>query len=209
MSTVKLEELADYIQPSVPSMLMAGLLPAARSALIEFCKESRAWWTTLADIAVDSSTNLYTLAPPAESVVVDVLKALWDGSPIDPYALAWLDAAFPGWETQTATDPTGVFLPNPRQVQVVPALSTGESGLLGLRVALKPALTSLVMEDWLFEDYHLVLAAGAKADLLEDQEPRRSAAERAKFKAGIQDARMRVERGGVNRTMVAYTYPFG
>jgi len=46
---------------------------------------------------------------------------------------------------------------------------------LALGAVLFVALKQFVRID--VEDYHLVLAAGAKADLLEDQEPRRSAAE--------------------------------
>ena len=107
-----------------------------------------------------------------------------------------------------------MYQPIPTQVRVVPALETGATGTLSLRVSLKPKRTADTIEEWLFDEYFEAIAEGAVARLREYRgepysDPAGAAAARAKFLAGAHTARARSEAGGGGRILIARTLPFG
>lgn len=145
-------DLADDVIDDVPGCSLATAGKALRRAAQILCEQALCWRVTLADQPTVSGTTDYAFALPAESKLVKLVRAKIDG--YDTSLL--LDGQEDGY--------SGVRALDLRNWHIVPA-PTGVQQV-SLTVALAPSDTATGLDDGLAADYALVLAKGAKAELL-------------------------------------------
>lgn len=145
-------DLADDVLDDVPGCSQATAAKALRRAAQILCERALAWRVVLADQMTVAGTSDYALALPAESKLVKLVRARVDGQPVN----LLLDGQDDGYKGVRALDL--------RNWRVLPV----PDGVLAvsLTVALEPADTASGLDDGLAADYGLLIARGAKAELL-------------------------------------------
>ena len=144
-----------------------------RHSLERFCTQSLAWqYTTSPVLVMDGEDGVLlpgvnggadlTFDLPTGSVLVKILDAVYDGSPLEPSSFALMDYKQPKWRSATSAMPK--FIETLTGCTLVPEPS-GEQSFYA-RVALKPAFDATTIDDTLFAHYRQHIIYGALATLL-------------------------------------------
>lgn len=197
MALVNVEaQVRDIISdiPEIPAFI------AARQylrAMRELCEEARCWRLD-GTITVGAGSELEDLSDffPDHTELVDVIsiKPSDGGKTVKPKTQAWLDANWADWRTQEALVATYYVLKENNTIQLVPTPSTTVVGAYYARVAIKPTVAAVEVDDLIINKYSEALISGAKAHLF--MTPRKPWTDlqmaqyhRAAFLAAIPDAR--------------------
>ena len=146
------------IMPRVPGAAEPTVNDAIREAAIEFCRRTR-MWREEDTFQVDDDSEL--IAVPYGAVLHEIESARFNGYPLEPVTLSWLEDNVPQWRTQSGGGKWITQL-RPDTVRVVP---TGP-GTLDLSLFLVPAPDTDQLPDFLADHYVRCIADGALADLL-------------------------------------------
>jgi hypothetical protein len=202
-----------YIEPHVKGCPIPAIRQALRDAIVEFCEESQYWRQLLPAINVDADDETYLLtefAPPAGTLIAEVITAYYNGQKMTAHGPNWLDRNYPGWIAAEASAPQNYYLPDPTQIRLVPIPTEALTAGLQIYVALKPTDTGLLVEDYLYQDWREAIAAGALGRLLESptapwREPNRAVKLREFFMEKMGEAYNRAEYGNTNDARRAET----
>lgn len=157
-----LDDFSKFILPDVhgcPSMVAEQ---AVLDSAIMFCEESRCHREQLADITLVASTPTYNIVTPTDTVISSIIWAGLDGTEIFRSTRDRIEFQVPSWRTATGT-PTHVVMDDIRTIRTVP-IPTGAAAL-NLEAYLKPSATATTIQDFIYQEWHEVIAAGAKARL--------------------------------------------
>ncbi len=146
--------------PSCPSDMV---IEATRDVVIEFCKrtkalrvEADAFYTVIGDAS-------YTLTPPAETQIIDVLTLKYnDSKKIEPQLREELDRRSPNWQTLEGTPNS--FL-STRPGEIVFDRIPQEVVVVRPFVAVKPSQTSQGVDEFIFEEFKVDIKHGVLAYL--------------------------------------------
>lgn len=180
---------ADIAMAPAPAMEHA-LVNAAR----EFCKRTLLWEYDLDRISIVADDRQYTLdvssvTPSAEIISAEVVKYKIDSADDDQFYNLWpiseraqnkapevyeavnFGTTTPSpsgssWYYQESTSPTHYWLERSnKDIMLWPIPTVASSEGLLVKVNLRPALGVTSLPDWMYEDYFMVLAMGAKSEL--------------------------------------------
>ncbi len=152
-----------------------------RLALEEFCRKTLFWQYTPAAINVVATTHTYALAPPANTLVANVVYAAVNGIVLDPASADQMDLEWPKrrtkypqmtssastpWREETNDQAYLYHLPDPKNIRIIPIPTVAITGGLTMILALRPTRTATTVDDLLFEEAYEAIAHGAKARIL-------------------------------------------
>lgn len=133
---------------------------AIRTAAIEFCQRTRLW--RFEDSFEVSEASCNVMAVPSGAVLHEIESARFNGLPLEPVSISWLDDGIYEWRTKTASAAQWITQLAPDTVRVIPAAE----GLLDLSLILKPSEEADKLPDFMVQSYGRVLADGALAEIL-------------------------------------------
>lgn len=194
MANIKYSDLHDDVLPSLaadPSDPVTEY--AIKRACIEFCADSWIWKQLCDPIDVAAGEAFYDLEPLNGAEITTVMDVAYNGVPIHPKGLSWLDREIPGWRLNQLT-PKYFTQVDTDQIILAPVPPDNISSGLSITLALQPAQNSTGLPKWIANQYLYALADGAIARLmLMPNKPWTDLANgqdrRASFEAAISSAR--------------------
>jgi hypothetical protein len=123
------------------------------------------WQFDIGVVAVTAAVLPYTLVPPVNTIVSQVMVASLLGRPLTVTNIQELDNRVVSWRDATG-QPRAVFQPDPGVVDFYPRPAGTDSYDVFIRVALAPTRTSTDVDERLSVSYLEDIAAGALSRLL-------------------------------------------
>lgn len=208
---VSYEDFFPNILPEVPGAAEMLVANAVRNAVIEFCEKSLVLQRDHDPVTLKTGVVDYDLEPPKGYIVVKVMKAWLENTPLDPIAPDFVREAavynrlFSSYQSANST-PRAYLQKDERSVSVWNPPEKDYPNGLTMRVALKPARASDSVENVILEDYAEVIASGALYRLMMSAGKPYTNAEMAAvhkglFEQGINVARSRALHGQVRSNL--------
>jgi|ThiBiocorrection_1091964.scaffolds.fasta_scaffold74009_2 hypothetical protein len=151
-------EFYDLVAPHLPGCPFAAMDNALRQAAIVFCEQSLAWRFDHPAIAIEPGVSVYPFALPAESALHAILHAVLDGRKIACFA-AGRDMEERNRAINLLQGVPSCIFGSADSFTLAPEPTA--SGVLILRVVLKPSLASTGLGDREFDEYREAIAHGA------------------------------------------------
>jgi len=194
VANIQYSDLIDEVLPQLAADPSDPVTEQAiKRAVIEFCRESWVWQYFPDPQTVRSGLAEYDLEPPNGTDIVTMVDVTYNGVPLTPKSVAWLNKEIPGWRT------TGAAVKHYTQIdtdQVILAPRPAETITNGLvmTVALQPSQSATGFPAWIANQYIYQIADGAIAKLmLMPNKPWTDLASgqdhRSRFEAAFNDAR--------------------
>lgn len=202
-------EFFDEVLPSAPGCIEAVAEKAIRDAAIEFCRGSFAWQIDHPMIPLVAGQHTYTLTPPADTYVVEILKPIRCAGR-DLQMQAREDVSSTNLDTWTAAQPSFLLQEEPRSVRVLPIPTVNITDGLRFRVALTPTETASGIETRIYQQHREAIAYGALARLMFQpkkpySDPDRAGVNQALFQRAITRTWNEVQRGYSGRGDISFT----
>lgn len=199
------EDFLSRVLIEVPGCSEISALLAIKDCCIEFCEKSLILVRDHDPVTVVKGIVDYDLEPPSGHLVVKVMRAWMENSPIDPlFPDIVKDASvysrvFSSFQSAPSL-PSKYLQKDERSISIWPIPDKTYANGLTMRVALKPTRSSTSVDDILYEDYADVIAAGSMARLMvSSSKPytnlQLAPARRQEFLAGVNVARQRSMHG--------------
>lgn len=203
-NSVNWTDLTPWIHEAVPGVPQALIIQKVRDTVIDFCHDTQAWWYWIDPIAVEADIGDYDLDDVPNCAVVDhIIQARLSNSDADNVETAG-----------RLLEPDRDYIINSaktlfrfvRTPTTAVASTSDTTGLL-IKVALRPDIASLGMDDEAFDriwdDWRDTLVAGAKARLQSMprktwSNPTEAAENKTLYLQGRTKARIEVNRKGLN-----------
>lgn len=150
----------DDVLPDLPDCLNKIMVDAIRQSAIRFCESAYIIEATLADVVLSTGVSEYTLSHPANQRIV-MIKGVFDalGNELPNIPIYKMSPNTSGIK------PTFWGKVNTQTIRPYPTPST-DGDILTVKAVVKPSQTCDVVDDILFEDYRMAIAAGAKLTLV-------------------------------------------
>ena len=152
--------------PGAPQTLVLNQI---RNSAIELCRRSRVWRIYADPMSITAGQPDYDFPDVFQTEVQDIIR-MWfipDGNPINPITFEKADALLPNWRLMSQYRPYNYVVDHEnQQFTLIYTPSETIQDCIGLRVSLRPSMTSIGIDSVIFEEYFEVIAAGAKAKLL-------------------------------------------
>ena len=207
------EDFFPNIMPEVPGAAEMLVVNAVRNYCIEFCEKSLVMVRDHDPVTLKQGVVDYDLEPTKGYIVVKVMQAWLEDTPLTPLAPDFVREAsvynrlFSSYQDKSST-PRFYLQKDERSVSVWnPPEKDYPSGLT-MRVALKPTRASESIESVILEDYAETIASGALSRLMISvgkpySNEKMAAVHRTLFQQGINVARQRATHGQVRSVMSA------
>lgn len=157
---------------AVPRAWITSMVPDAPDPLVDrtllevardFCKETRAWRSTITESVVASVLTV-AVTPPADAELTDIVKATLDTNSIRKVTDEQAETEDPEWRTRPGV-PWAIMLDDTLdQVALVPLPQSASTALV-IRAAWKPTLTAVTLDAKLLSDHSEALIQGTLAKL--------------------------------------------
>lgn len=172
-----------------------------RNAASEFFDRSKAYVVDLASVDAVANQMAYTIPLAANTELVEVITAWFSGDKLTPKGRQFLEREYVDWMAEVGT-PEYYTQQDTMSLLLVPAPSAAETGSIKIKAAIKPGIAATGVDDWLFSQYRLAIAAGAKAKMMAMPNvgwanPERAALNEAKFEDAISTAITKANSGYV------------
>lgn len=159
------KDFFDYTLPAVPGVTQELATLHLRNAAIRLCDQAQIHEVYADPIDVAANTAEYQLEAPSTNYdICRVKTAHVQATEILPKDEVWLKENVPDWETVGGAPVYFTHL-SPDAIRLVPIPQEDIAGGLTLRLVVKPSRVALGVEDFIFERYVEVIAAGAIASL--------------------------------------------
>lgn len=199
------EDFLSRVLIEVPGCAEISALLAIKDACIEFCEKSLILVRDHAPITVNQNDVDYDLEAPAGTVVVKVMRAWIENTPLDPMfpdivrEASVYNQLYSSFEAAPSM-PQRYLQKSERTISVWPIPDKTYANGLTLRVALKPTRASTSVDDVIYEDYADVIAAGSLSRLMRSNgkpyaDLRLAEDRRREFLSGVNVARQRSSHG--------------
>jgi hypothetical protein len=216
---VNLTDWIPNVQKQISSIAIPNVQDSVRNACRKFCEETWIWKNTLALIDILADTAEYTLTIPTalhaelEAVPRDGVRYKTNGADETTfYNLICtseddLDSMYPGWRYETHPTPSRFYVDNiDKHLHLYPKPEDASTDGLEVSVILTPDRTTLTVPDFLYDDYELIIEAGALEDLMSRKNtPYYDLQEAGRygniFRLGYNDAKMKRFTGPTNKPM--------
>lgn len=160
MNMLPLDDILPSLLPYAPGCAIPTAYFGIRGAAREFCERTR-MWRYQDDFTVDGTGD--DILAPSGAEVLEIESALFDGQPLEPKTVKWLDENCVGWR---ANELTGASLyitqTEPDTIRLVPV----QSGTLSIAMFLKPSNDCEELPDFLVNKYRETIAYGALQRIL-------------------------------------------
>lgn len=156
-----LDAFLGSINPYAPGCAIPTAYFAIRQAATEFCERARMWrYEDEFDVSASDSESIST---PYGSVLLDIERVSFDGRPLEPVTVKWLDDHKNGWrDGQIVGRPEYLTQLELNTIRLVP----GCAGAVKVSLWLKPSQDAQDLPDFLADQYREVIAHGALGRIL-------------------------------------------
>lgn len=155
-----LEDLFSRILPRAKNCPEPVASAGIRAAAIEFCERTRLWRDS--DKITLTEANCNVIAVPYGAVLHEIESARFNGLPLEPVSLSWLDDEIVDWRNKTASAGKWITQTEPDTLAVIPACD----GTLDLSLILKPSNEAETLPDFMINAHARALSDGALAEIL-------------------------------------------
>lgn len=159
----------DDVMPVAPGAPLVLVAQEVKFAAIEFFAKSLCHQQALTPFNAVVGTADYTLTPPANTVIEQVLEVTFNnGLPLRPVRrVRDLHAIFgPGWDALPNATPT-YFYVNPQATSIKLIAKPNATSSIAILAAVKPTMASTsISDDDLYQQHRLTIAEGAKWRIL-------------------------------------------
>lgn len=132
-----------------------------RQAASEFCERTRLW--RYEDRFTITESECEALYAPQDAEIFEIEYVDFNGVPLDPKDLAWLNENMRGWRTGELTGLPKYFTQSePNTISLAPRYA----GSVGLSLWLKTSQDANTLPDWMVSQYRETIAQGALARIL-------------------------------------------
>ncbi|MFZ9326458.1 MAG: hypothetical protein ACO24H_03225 [Polynucleobacter sp.] len=193
-----LPEVVQYV-PDVPEFIAIN---AIRNACIEFCEKSRYLQTDLAPVNLVANQSTYTVIVPPDTKFVDIVEAYANDVLLIPKSSEELSRIYryTDWRSVEG-QPMYITREVYTSVQLVPFLTSVTAGQqLSMRISYAPTRDSAEISEDIYEQFLEYISFGARYRLYST--PKQAYYDRGLameylrlFRAGINEARVRVNKG--------------
>lgn len=193
-------DFKDWVLPEVTGAATELVEFYVREAATEFLRKTGILKVEIDPIALTAEVPTYDVDVPSGYGVAR-LEDLWLGEqPLFPRSTDQLAQMYSNWQTVEGL-PLYYFNEDPLTVRLVPVPDRSDYDNVTGWAVLKPLRTATGVEDWIFEDWVDVIAAGAKSMLMAMKQkpwtdPARSAELRVEYYAGCDRAKIKVNQSG-------------
>lgn len=148
---------------------------AMQATVRHFCRETHYWHMDIPAITLlpfnesASGTYLYTLEVPEDTQVLNIIEFIYQGDPLKPVSVAWLDENANQWRGSTG-EPRYYLMMSDRTVRFVPHSESVQPIAVTGQVVLMPTRRSEEFSDDLLE-YDQGLINGTLFRLMSMQKP--------------------------------------
>lgn len=164
---VALLDFVPSVLLEVPTCPEIVALKAVRDTCIDFCDHTNYWQYDLDLITAVANVAEYNLDElPDGTVLSSITSMTFQGLPVYPRTLEWLDTNRANWRKDYSTRPEYFLVQQIGQFQLVGYPSVTVVDAVRVRVALKPSRAATKVYDRLYEDYLDDIANGALARLM-------------------------------------------
>lgn len=186
-----------------------AVLRAARSRIREFCEKTFAYEYTDRFFFLAAGIENHSVITPIGTMIERIESIEVRRIPLTASSPRQLDAKRVNWRTETSTTPLYYFKQPDDLIRIVSIPSVDVTDAV-IRLALKPTLTAVVIDDALADMYYSTFLAGILAALFSNRNGTGkwfNQAEAKKqefiFQTGIMDAKRRREQDHTTKTHVS------
>ena len=186
-------EFYDYVLPEVPGCPQDLAKQYIRAATIEFYERTGVLVYTAAALTIVDGTHTYTPAAPAGYEIARIEELYYGDAWVEPKSNVQLAELYQNWQEEEG-EPRYFLQETTTTFRVVPIPDQNYTDTLKPRVVLRPTRSGTqISEDWVYNKWVEVIAAGALARLQQmPQKPWKDLEQAAinyrKFQAGIATA---------------------
>lgn len=166
MANIQYSDLIDEVLPQLAADPSDPVTEQAiKRAVIEFCRESWVWKYFPDPQTVRSGIAEYDLEQPTGSDIVTVVDATYNGVPITPKSVEWLNKEIPGWRTTGAAVKHYTQI-DAEQMILAPLPAENITNGLVMTLALQPSQAATGFPKWIANQFIYQIADGAIAKLM-------------------------------------------
>ena len=155
-----LTDFLNDVRPEAPDCLEKIMIDAIRQSAIKLCEEVPILVADLAPVTLSSGVSEYSIPQPLDKRVLSINDVFDNqGARLQHIAINRMQANSVGLK------PAYWGMVNRDTIRLYPTPNT-TGDTLAIKAALKPSQTCTTVDDFLFEDYRIGIAAGAKASLM-------------------------------------------
>jgi hypothetical protein len=192
-----IDTLLDFVMPRTPHLTVELARLELRQAAILFCRRSKADRRTLTDFNTVAGTAFYTLTPPSNAAMVEVMSVSLDGE--DPGLEPLRSGQIPR-DAAVLTDTPKWFSATQNGTQLQLIYAPDDVYAVQVQVAVEPSLSSTTIEDAIASRYGMEIAHGALERLFlipkkPWTDPSTAAYHKTLFDQAIQNAKDEAEQG--------------
>lgn len=159
-----MKPLDDFLQKIMiyaPGVAIPTAYSGVRDAATEFCERTRLW--RYEDEFTVSAADAEQITTPSGSVLLDLERVAFDGTPLEPKTAAWLDEHMDGWRTGALVgQPKYITQLEPNTLRLVP----GQEGTVSISAWLKPSQDCTDLPDFMADQHREMIAFGALGRIL-------------------------------------------
>lgn len=156
-----LDSFLPEINPKAPGCPAPSAYKAILQACDELCTRTKLWRSC--DTVPINSLDEVEFWPVDGAVLVDFESVLFNDVSLEPKTVKWMDQCMRGWRRGSIEGlPRFYTQLNMNSLRIAPI----DNGLLTINSFLKPSMDADQVPDFLFDQYHEIIAWGALGRLL-------------------------------------------
>lgn len=159
-----MRDLDDFlleINPKAPGCPAPAAYQAILQACDDLCVRTKTW--RYSDDIIISGTDEIDFFPPSGAVLIDFESVLFGDTPLEAKTIKWMDQCMRGWRRGTIEGVPRFYTQlDMNTLRIAPI----DNGTLTVNCWLKPAMDADQVPDFLFEQWHEVIAWGALGRIL-------------------------------------------
>lgn len=164
---MKIDDLAHYVRLETPGVTDGIIVQTIATVAMDFCERTRVWTEIQDPVALVDNLNQYDMEGPTDARVLTIANVWAANRELKATTMAALVYVLPNWQTAKASQPQYYSVARDLKViTVYPIPLQAQSAPLTFRAHYAPRRTATTLPDFLGDNYHDALVAGAKARLM-------------------------------------------
>ncbi len=157
-----IDDMLPHVLPYAPNCADLTAYRCIREAAREVCDKADIWREK--DTIVITDVDGECLSTFGDAEVKKIQAATLDGVTLASQSPEWLDANYPGWDSDNENEAPARFI-----TQITPGkimVSPRATGTLSVRLVLKPSLRAMTLPDFMLDKYATEIGKGAAGKAL-------------------------------------------
>lgn len=162
-----IDDLVHYVRLELPGVMDVIIVQAMAATAMDFCERTRVWDEIQDPVMLIDGVNQYDMEGPTGARVLTIANVWAADRELVPVTMADLMRVLPNWQTAQASQPQYYNAARDRTaITVYPTPMSAQKAPLTFKAQYAPKRTATTLPDFLGDDHHDALVAGAKARLM-------------------------------------------